>query len=437
MTTAIRTHEPLGTATSEPPIPRRRGRAGRRWPAAGVAVIMAYAATALAVVPEGRPGPVARALALIAIVLVAGLGALGARRETVRAALLLLLGFGAIAVTAGVVAGRIGHGVTIREVLGIAAGIAGVALVLSGWRLLLRDVRRRWLRVLVAAAGTLLVAQFVLLPAGIALHATNGPRPLASGRTPADLGLPFRDVRIGAPDGVRLAAWWIPSGNGAAVIVLHGSGSTRDDELDRAAVLARAGYGVLVPDARGHGASEGRAMEFGWGADRDVRAMVTYVLAQRSVTGKLGIVGESMGGEVAVTAAATDPRIAALVVEGVTARTWQDARLRPDAHPVGLANTWLTLALADLLSPTSPPPPLVDAFRSIAPRPVLLITGAPADEGAFGRVYAGIAPADTTWWAVPDVPHTGALAAHPRDYAERVLAFLEAHLLGASEGGAG
>jgi fermentation-respiration switch protein FrsA (DUF1100 family) len=247
----------------------------------------------------------------------------------------------------------------------------------------------------------------------------------------------YRDVRVRAPDGVRLAAWWIPSRNGAAVIVLHGSGSTRDDELDRAGLLADAGYGVLVPDARGHGASQGRPMEFGWGADRDVRAMVSYVLARPSVTGRIGLVGQSMGGEVAVTTAAGDPRVAALVVEGVSARTWEDARLIPGQHPVALANSWLAFALADLLSPEPRPAPLVEAFAAVAPRPVLLISGAPADEAAVAPLYAGAAPDTVAWWALPDAPHTGALRTHPDAYTDRVLGFLGAHLLGAPDPGGG
>ena len=57
---------------------------------------------------------------------------------------------------------------------------------------------------------------------------------------------------------MTLAGWYAPSRNGAAVVLLHGAGSTRSNVLDEAVVLAEHGYGVLMLDARGHGESAGR-----------------------------------------------------------------------------------------------------------------------------------------------------------------------------------
>ena len=45
--------------------------------------------------------------------------------------------------------------------------------------------------------------------------------------------------------------------NGAAAIVLHGVGDTRLGVLGQARFLLDAGYTVLTPDSRGHGASGG------------------------------------------------------------------------------------------------------------------------------------------------------------------------------------
>lgn len=62
-----------------------------------------------------------------------------------------------------------------------------------------------------------------------------------------------------------------------AIVLLHGAGSTRSDVLDQAAVLAHYGFGVLMIDARGHGDSGGRAMDFGWHGDADSAAATGYL----------------------------------------------------------------------------------------------------------------------------------------------------------------
>ncbi|HEX6131149.1 MAG TPA: alpha/beta fold hydrolase, partial [Actinomycetota bacterium] len=297
------------------------------------------------------------------------------------------------------------------------------------WRLLLGGLGRAWLRAVAALVGTLVVAQFLLLPAIIALDVTNRTRPAGSGETPASRGLAFTDVRIVADDGVALAAWWVPPRNAGAVIVLPGSGSTRDDVLDHAALVAGAGYGALLPDPRGHGDSGGRGMEFGWGAELDVPALATWVLARPEVTEGVGLLGLSMGGEVALTAAANDARIEAVVAEGASARTWDDARREPDPHPVGIANEWVLFGLVGVLAPEAPPRALVEAVGELE-APTLLIAGAPANEARLGPVYAAAAPDAVTLWSLPDTPHVGGLSTHPAAYRERVLGHLDAALLG-------
>src|SRR5690606_16506366 len=90
-------------------------------------------------------------------------------------------------------------------------------------------------------------------------------------------------LAVETADGVRLAAWYVPSTNRAAVVLLHGAGSTRSNVLRHAAVLADNGYGVLLLDARGHGESEGRAMDFGWWGDADVTAAVEALAGRADV----------------------------------------------------------------------------------------------------------------------------------------------------------
>ena len=41
------------------------------------------------------------------------------------------------------------------------------------------------------------------------------------------LGIPHEEIRIATDDGRKLSAWYVPSRNGAAVLVSHGSGGSR------------------------------------------------------------------------------------------------------------------------------------------------------------------------------------------------------------------
>jgi alpha/beta superfamily hydrolase len=346
---------------------------------------------------------------------------------------MLLIGFTMMAVAGGVVAKRFIDHVSLIDLLGAAASMAGVVLVILGWRLSLAGIARRWARATIAILSTLLVAQFVLLPAGVALDVTNRPRPTGSSRTPADVGLRFEDVRIRSGDGTLLSAWWIAPENGAAIVLLPGSGSTRHAVLEHAALVARHGYGALLLDWRGHGDSEGRSMEFGWGAEADVSAAVSFAVHQPGVTRGVGVLGLSLGGEVGLAATALDPRIAVAVVEGVSARSWADARLEPDPHPVGYVNQWLTFVLVDVLAPEPRPLALIDLVTRID-APVLMISGAPSNERKLDPIYAAAAPDVITLWPLPDTPHTQALLAHPVEYERRVIAVLDGSLLGAGAG---
>ncbi|MTV26106.1 hypothetical protein FTX61_11905 [Nitriliruptoraceae bacterium ZYF776] len=106
----------------------------------------------------------------------------------------------------------------------------------------------RWRGRLALVAVTLVLVQWVVYPVSVAVFAVNRvPTPLP-GRTPADVGLPYEDVSLTTGDGVTLRAWYVPSGNGAALFLLHGSGSNRADVLDHAEVadwlpLQPAGFG--------------------------------------------------------------------------------------------------------------------------------------------------------------------------------------------------
>ncbi len=161
-----------------------------------------------------------------------------------------------------------------QALTGVVALIAGVALLVAGTVTRMRGrSRTRWVG---GALGSVVIVGLVAFVVGPAVAATNVPRP-ATGATPGSRGLAYSSVAVRTADGVDLAGWYLPSSNGAAVVLLHGAGSTRSNVLDEAEVLARNGFGVLMIDARGHGESGGRAMDFGWHGDADVAAATAFL----------------------------------------------------------------------------------------------------------------------------------------------------------------
>ena len=109
------------------------------------------------------------------------------------------------------------------------------------------------------------------------------PAPTLGDATPADYGLDYRDVtfpatrRRGAVGLVRA----VDNGDAVDVVARRGFDSVGGARARRRA--GRVGYGVLLFDARGHGDSDGRAMDFGWYGDRDIAGAVEFVAQQPDV----------------------------------------------------------------------------------------------------------------------------------------------------------
>ena len=370
-----------------------------------------------------------RMTVVAAIILLAYRGALTGTRGR-RAAIAFGVGLAGTAVGTGIglphLVKNALHPLTVAGLLTLGGGLV---LLASGGFSLVRSARP-WRRVLVVPA--LLGAMFVVMwSLGQAVAVTNVPRTSVGDSTPADVGLTYRDVEFPTVDGVTLSGWYIPSTNGAAVVLLHGSGSTRAGVLDHAVVLADHGYGVLMFDARGHGRSSGRAMALGWYGDRDTSAAVTFLRSQPDVDdARIAAVGMSMGGEEAIGAAAADDRIQAVVAEGATNRVSADKAWLSDVY--GWRGTlqegveWLTYSVTDLFTEADPPIALGDAVAAMSPRPVLLIAAGDVDsEGHAGRDIAGASPDSVELWIVPGVGHTAGLDSHRDQWTQRVIVFLD------------
>src|SRR5437867_6624889 len=156
-------------------------------------------------------------------------------------------------------------------------------------------------------AGILLVALLVVSLASFWL-AVRPPR-LAIALRPDDYRLAVESVTIRAQDGVRLAGWFTPRPGAPAIVLLHGYPAEKADLLPIAAALAPE-FATLLLDQRYFGRSGGRATTLGLRERRDLRRAIDF-LAARGFD-QVGVFGLSLGGAVALLAAAEDPRIRAV-----------------------------------------------------------------------------------------------------------------------------
>ena len=128
------------------------------------------------------------------------------------------------------------------------------------------------------------------------------------------------DVTVTAGDGTNLAGWWYAAegdGRRPAVVLSHGFSAIKSMGLDGYAQLfCAAGLNCLVYDHRGYGDSGGapRHESDPWQQVHDMRDAITWLRRRDDVDGeRIGLWGTSFAGGHALTVAALDRRVKAVV----------------------------------------------------------------------------------------------------------------------------
>lgn len=126
--------------------------------------------------------------------------------------------------------------------------------------------------------------------------------------TPKNNGLSYQDFSVVTEDGLNIAGWYIPVPHPKAfVILLHGrltQDGGRAMMISHAQYLHAQGYATLLFDMRGVGESQGNTITLGVEEWKDVVAVYNYAKKlPESKNKKIGFLGISMGGTVAIIAA--------------------------------------------------------------------------------------------------------------------------------------
>lgn len=282
-------------------------------------------------------------------------------------------------------------------------------------------------------------------------------------------GATREDFEATAPDGALLRGWKVrpKNPNGSWVLLFHGVADNRVGVIGQSEFLLRAGYSILMMDARAHGASGGPIATYGWLERNDTRAIIDALVRsevgryadEQLRSGKWRLVpaedpdlpkpvhspvplpgaplhifalGESMGAGIVLQSAAVDPRIEAVVAEAPFANlreaAYDYAGLRKSpwlGKTLFAPGTWTLLYRDEKLAGF--PVAEVSPVKAVVARafPVLLI----CDEKDVAlpcrhaeMIYAA-ARGSKQLWIVPRAFHTAAYGFAPEEFRRRVLTF--------------
>ena len=241
-------------------------------------------------------------------------------------------------------------------------------------------------------------------------------------------------ISFHVPEDGQRSGWFIPGESSSTVLLLHGYGCRRQEMLEYAQVLHRAGYSTLLFDFRNRGESDGDAVTLGFYEKQDAVAAVQYLKSRTDVDiNRLSVLGISMGAAVAISAAAVTPEIKAVIA---------DSPFESASKAVAEGFTRITSLPAFPFSPVSlliiklrlgiSPGDVVprEHIAAISPRPILLIHGLGDTKVTPGnsRTLFAAAGEPKELWLLPESQHTDAIKDYREEYSRRMVEFFDRYL---------
>ena len=309
------------------------------------------------------------------------------------------------------------------------------------------------LRLTVLAAMLLLAGFYAYVSYAMASGVTTPDRSPLDGH-PDEYGLPYEEVAF-SPRGdewadIVLRGWIIehegqPGPREALTMILvHGLNSNRtgDNALDLTRRLFDLGFSVLLFDLRAHGESDGDQLAAGYFEKRDVLGAFDFLVLRGVPSGRVGVVGWSMGAATALLAAADEPAIRAVVADSAFADV-QDLIAQETARSTVFPEWAVPLfipgmkAMSGILYGIDVGAVAPERAVAALDYPILLIHGVadsriPVEQSV--RIHAS-APAASELWLLSGTEHADAFLDAPDEYVERVDAYLRNRLVGSASGG--
>lgn len=257
---------------------------------------------------------------------------------------------------------------------------------------------------------------------------TKRPAPDAYAN-PTQFGLSYEPVVFSSRDGVTLRGWFIPAGESrSTVIICPGHSGSMHSDLKDAPWFHEAGYNLFMFDWRGRGLSDGAVTSLGILERRDLLGAIDF-LSERDIE-RVGLMGFSMGGAVAMATSPMTEAVAVVVSDGGFSRV-QDVVAGGLVRQRGMPPAIARLASRPIIWAASlqlgvditliDPIRWADFFRA----PLLMIHGQRdpfvSPWAAYQLYHAAREPKEL--WMVPEAGHRDIQQLRQQEYRERVLGF--------------
>ena len=218
------------------------------------------------------------------------------------------------------------------------------------------------------------------------------------------------------------------------MIVAHGYTSSKWDEWYMkpvANILARNNFNVAVFDMRAHGESDGEETTLGYREVDDIGVIINY-LKKRGLANRLGIIGYSMGGAVALMSLARYEELKAGVADSpyidirASGKRWIN-RVGAPLRYILLASYPLIMRLTASRTGASPEKLVMYQYAQSINKPLLIIGGQQDDLVAIDEIkkfYDEVRKVNKNveLWETSS-KHVSEIQDYPREYEERIVSF--------------
>jgi pimeloyl-ACP methyl ester carboxylesterase len=296
----------------------------------------------------------------------------------------------------------------------------------------MRTVGRRSLLTAIAKVTIIAVVVYVVASAVMA-YVIWHPYRKAVHTDPGKYGLSYETVSFPSADGITLRGWYVDTPGEKTVMVLHGSGSVKDNyiNMEMSRVLANAGYDILLFDFRGHGESDGSIFSLGKWETRDIAGALAY-LESRGVR-EVGVLAYSMGAASALLAAPDHPQMRVIVADSSFARlsTVMQSEGSKAIFFMPLMYPGVTLMSKVMfgIDPDETQP--MKAVAQMKDRPLFLIHSTGDSLIPVSEIYelekAGSGNHNLEVWVAQGHAHVSTFADHKEEYGRRVVRFFDRH----------